>query len=105
MSKSRISVWIFFTAAALLSILPVHALGSCDPHQYGAKGDGTTKDTAAIQQAIEVCAQKAGEVRLEADTYLSAPIELKSNITLRLDKGAPLLGSPDHSDYPPHEEF
>jgi polygalacturonase len=36
---------------------------------------------------------------------LSAPIVLKSNITVRLDKGATLLGSADHGDYPAKTEF
>jgi len=36
---------------------------------------------------------------------MTAPIELKSNIILRLDKGAILLGSSDHQDYPPRTEF
>jgi polygalacturonase len=39
-------------------------------------------------------------VHLTAGTYVSAPIVLKSKITLQLDKGATLLGSPDHGDYP-----
>jgi polygalacturonase len=79
---------------------------SCDPRGYGAKGDGVAKDTAAIQSAIDACErQGGGTVRLSAGTYLSAPIVLKSNITLNLDKGATLLGSADHSDYPPKTEF
>jgi polygalacturonase len=44
-------------------------------------------------------------VRLTAGTYVSAPIVLKSNITFHLDKGATLLGSPDHGDYPEKTEF
>ena len=83
-----------------------HAARTCDPHDFGAKGDGTTKDTVAIQGAIDACAAKGGgTVRLTAGTYLSAPIVLKSNITLQLDKGATLLGSPDHGDYPDKTEF
>ncbi len=84
----------------------VHAAATCDPHSYGAKADGVTKDTAAIQSAIDACAGKGGgTVRLTAGTYVSAPIVLKSNITLALDKGATLLGSPDHADYPAKTEF
>jgi polygalacturonase len=79
---------------------------SCDPRAHGAKGDGATKDTAALQAAIDACAAHGGgTVRLTAGTYVSAPIELKSNITLQLDKGATLLGSPDHGDYPARTEF
>ena len=83
-----------------------HAAKTCNPRDYGAKGNGATKDTAAIQNAIDACAaQGGGTVRLTAGTYLSAPIVLKSNITLQLDKGATLLGSPDHADYPAKIEF
>ena len=84
----------------------MHASTSCDPRGYGAKADGTTKDTAAIQAAIDACAKQGGSVvRLSAGTFLTAPILLKSNVTLQLDKGATLLGSADHQDYPPHEEL
>ena len=84
----------------------LHAAPTCNPRDFGAKADGTTKDTAAIQKAIDACAAKGGgTVRLTAGTYLSAPIVLKSNITLQLDEGATLLGSPDHADYPAKIEF
>ncbi len=99
-------------AAALPALLLIafstalHAAPVCDPHAYGAKADGKTKDTAAIQSAIDACEkQGGGTVRLTAGTWLSAPIVLKSNITLHLDKGATLLGSPDHADYPAKTEF
>jgi polygalacturonase len=73
----------------------------CSPRKMGAKGDGLTKDTAAIQAAIDACAAKGkGVVRLEAGTYLSAPLTLKSHVRLQLDKDAVLLGSRDMSDYP-----
>ncbi|MGA2219671.1 MAG: glycoside hydrolase family 28 protein [Terracidiphilus sp.] len=79
---------------------------SCDPRKYGAKGDGVSKDTAAIQAAIDACDRQGGcTVELVPGTYLSAPIVLKSNITLQIDKGATLLGSTDHADYPPKVEF
>jgi polygalacturonase len=86
------------------AVVPASAAASadlCNPSKHGAKGDGVTKDTAAIQAAIDACeAHGGGTVRLVAGTYLSAPIVLKSNIALQLDKGATLLGSPDHADYP-----
>jgi polygalacturonase len=101
-------LFLLIAPLALAATLTVaaHALGNCDPRAFGAKGDGTTKDTAALQAAIDACArQGGGVVHFSAGTYLTAPIELKSGITLRLDKGATLLGSPDHRDYPPHNEF
>ena len=96
--------------AAMVSLcsltLAASAATTCDPHSYGAKADGATKDTAAIQKAIDTCsAEGGGTVTLAAGTYLSGPIELKSNVTLHLDKGATLLGSPDHADYPARTEF
>ncbi len=94
-------------AAALFACAAsMHATTNCDPRAFGAKGDGVTKDTAAIQTAIDSCAQQGGgTVHLTAGTYLSAPIVLRSNIDLILDKGATLLGSPDHADYPPKTEL
>jgi polygalacturonase len=83
----------------------LHAEALCDAHAFGAKGDGVTKDTAALQSAIDACAQHGGTVRLGAGTYLTAPIELKSNIRLELAKDATLLGSSDHRDYPPRIEL
>jgi polygalacturonase len=93
-------------AFAFLSGGALHAARTCNPRDFGAKGDGVSKDTTAIQSAIDACAAKGGgAVRLIAGTYLSAPIVLKSNIILQLDKGATLLGSSDHADYPPKIEF
>jgi polygalacturonase len=86
--------------AASLFSLPAQAL-TCDPAKYGAKADGIAKDTKAIQAAIDDCAAKGGgTVTLIKGVYLSAPIILKSNITLDVAADATLLGSPDHADYP-----
>lgn len=71
-----------------------------DVRDYGAKGDGIVKDTAAIQRAINAAAtQGGGTVALGAGTYLSGSIFLKSNVELRLCAGAVIKGSPDPSDY------
>ncbi|HEY6413469.1 MAG TPA: glycoside hydrolase family 28 protein [Edaphobacter sp.] len=78
----------------------------CDVRQHGAKGDGTTKDTLAIQAAVDECAHAGGgTVRLSGGTFLSAPIVLRSHITFELGAGGVLLGSPDHDDYPAKTEF
>ena len=73
---------------------------TCDVRQAGATGDGRTKDTAAVQKAIDKCAQPGGVVRFSPGTYISAPLTLKSHTHLALEAGATLLGSPDMSDYP-----
>src|SRR3984893_5175572 len=95
------------TTVALMMTLPAMAVGKvCDARTYGAKADGTTKDTKAIQAAIDDCASAGGgTVKLSGGTFLSAPIVLKSNITFDLAKGTMLLGSPDHADYPARTEL
>lgn len=68
---------------------------------FGATGDGKTKDTAAIQEAIDRCAALGGgEVRFPAGDYLTGAVALRSNTLLRLDAQASLLGTPDFDDYP-----
>ena len=43
--------------------------------EFGAKADGVTKDTAAIQRAIDICAQNGGgRVLLEDGTFLSGTL-------------------------------
>jgi polygalacturonase len=68
---------------------------------HGAAGDGKTKDTAAIQKAIDTAAdQGGGTVHFPPGTYLTGTLRLRSNVTLHLDTGATLLGSTDLDDYP-----
>jgi polygalacturonase len=72
--------------------------------EFGARGDGTTKDTAAIQQAIDRCsALGGGEVRFPAGNFLTGAIALRSNTLLRLDKDTIITGTPDLDDYPVHQ--
>ncbi|MFJ6025730.1 glycoside hydrolase family 28 protein [Brevundimonas sp. NPDC092305] len=72
-----------------------------DPREFGAKGDGTTKDTAAFQQALDRCAVLGGgEVVVSPGTYLIGAIRIGSRTTLRVEEGATLQGSPDKADYP-----
>jgi polygalacturonase len=68
---------------------------------FGAKGDGKTKDTLSIQQAIDRCyVLGGGEVLLPAGDHLTGALALKSNVIIRLEKGATISGSPDFADYP-----
>ena len=108
--RPPLAVTLAFTCSALLAMIPCYALAQgktvCNVRSYGAKGDGVVKDTHAIQSAIDACEEKGGgTVLLAAGTYLSAPIVLKSHINLQLEKGATLLGSQDHADYPEISEF
>ena len=72
-----------------------------DARARGLKGDGTTKDTIALQAAIDAAGQAGGgEIILPAGRYLIGSIELRPHTTLRLENDAVLVGSPDKSDYP-----
>ena len=60
-----------------------------DVRTHGAKGDGKTLDTAAIQRAIDAAASEGGGlVILPAGDYLSFSIRLRSHVGIRLDHGA-----------------
>ncbi|GAA4310143.1 glycoside hydrolase family 28 protein [Compostibacter hankyongensis] len=68
--------------------------------KYGAKGDGTTLNTVAIQQAIDECsATGGGRVTVPAGIFLSGTLYLKSKVNLFLEAGAVLKGSSRISDY------
>lgn len=67
---------------------------------YGATGNGTTKDTEAIQKAIDACKEKNCEVYLPAGTYLSGALNLHDDMTFYVDSGAQLKPSTDLADYP-----
>jgi polygalacturonase len=68
--------------------------------EFGARGDGTTFDTAAIEQAIAAVAKAGGgTVVVPPGRYLTKPFQLASNLNLRLEAGATLLLSTDVADY------
>ncbi|WP_245600478.1 glycoside hydrolase family 28 protein [Flavobacterium daejeonense] len=68
---------------------------------FGAKGDGVTKNTAAFKKAIEACNKAGGgKVVVPAGNFLTGPIYLKSNVNLHLSEGATIIFSQDTKDYP-----
>jgi len=67
---------------------------------FGAKGDGKTLDTAAVQAAIDRCTgEGGGTVLVPAGTFVIGTVELKSNVTLHLAAAATLQGSGDGKQY------
>jgi polygalacturonase len=67
---------------------------------YGAKGDGATLETVAINRAIEACAKAGGgEVLVPPGRYLSGTIHLRSHITLFLAAGGVIVGTTNLNDY------
>ena len=93
-------------AASPLANMVEIAAADFDVRDFGAKGDGVAKDTAAIQRAVDA-AQSAGggRVVLPSGVYLSGTVWLKSGVELHLAKGATLKGSTDRSDYNANDCF
>jgi len=92
------------TFAALLLSFAGTALGDGKTYNvldFGAKGDGVTKDTDAMQAALDACATNGGgTVLLPAGVFLTGSIVVHANTSLQLSSRANLLGSPDITDYP-----
>ena len=74
---------------------------SFNVRDFGAVGNGVTKDTAAFQKALDTCAVSGGgEVLVPAGRYLIGSIQMGKRTILRLEKDSVLTGSPDLADYP-----
>jgi polygalacturonase len=91
-------------AGGALVVLPVAGLAETsvgtaahsmyDVTAFGARGDGKTVDTPAVNQAIEAAAVAGGgTVILPAGTYLCYSIHLKNNVALYLAQGSVLLAA------------
>lgn len=71
-----------------------------DIRDFGAKGDGKTLDTAALQAAIDACTKdQGGTVLVPAGTFVIGTTELKSNVTLHIAAGGKLLGVAEGKQY------
>ncbi len=69
-------------------------------NEFGGVGDGRTLNTEAFRRAIAACEkQGGGEVVVPVGTFLSGPIDLKSNMALVLERGAVILASDNFADY------
>lgn len=90
-------------AATLLPALPCMATAAAAANQIdvrskGARGDGKTDDTAAIQAAIDAIATTGGTVRVPAGNYMidaARAISLRSNIRLEMAPDAQLTALPN----------
>ncbi|MVN20175.1 glycoside hydrolase family 28 protein [Mucilaginibacter arboris] len=68
---------------------------------YGAVSDGKTLNTQAIAKAIDACSKAGGgHVIIPAGNWQTGPIEMKSNLDLHVEKGANVIFTTDHTQYP-----
>ena len=86
--KRNLAVLLVFIAISVSAKQTVY-----DITGFGAKGDGKTNNTKAINAAIEAASKNGGgTIYFPAGNFLSYTILLKSKITLYLDQGAVLIG-------------
>ncbi len=103
-----VALALLFSASprASFSITSAATHGVYDVKTFGAKGDGKTLDTVAINKTIDTAAAAGGgTVYFPAGNYLSVSIHLKSNIALYLDQGATIVAANTSKDaqYDPPE--
>jgi polygalacturonase len=71
---------------------------------FGAKGDGSSNDTRAINAAIAAAAP-GDTVRFPTGTFVSASIHLRSSLTVHLDAGAVIRAADSGFDPPEPNAF
>lgn len=87
--------------AALLLNLDAHASEIVfNVRNLGAKGDGQTLDTEAIQKAFDSVEKSGGTIVFPAGNYISGPLSLKGDkVTVRLDEGATLFATTNQAAF------
>lgn len=92
MTKTLSLFSVFAFISFIPAVCPTQAKVVFSVRDYGAKGDGKTIDSPAINKAIEAASESGGgTVCLPAGEYLSGSIRLESNITLYLENGCTII--------------
>ena len=96
-------IWILFVPILLgVSVVPLTAADATyNIKDFGAVGDGVTKDTAAFQKALDTCAiSGGGKVIVPAGKFLIGSVQIGYQTILQLEKDSVIIGSGDLTDYP-----
>jgi hypothetical protein len=94
----------FLSRGALLAFLLSFSVNLCakdyNASLFGIKSNGTTLNTNSIQKGIDYVSENGGgRLLFYVGRYLTGTIHLKSNVTIQLEEGAILVGSPNPFDY------
>ena len=80
---------------------PVIPAYSVELTEFGAVGDGVTRNTEAFAKAMQHLADKGGgHLNVPAGLWLTGPVEILSNCDLHLSENAVIIFDPDRSLYP-----
>ena len=73
---------------------------------YGAKADGSTLSSPAVQKAVDACAEAGGGiVYFPKGIYVLATVFLKSGVHIEFEEGTDILGALDFYAYAQQEEI
>ncbi len=82
-----------------VSVKTRHEFVTLNVRDFGARGDGKTDDTAALQAAVLICPADS-RVYVPEGVYKFTHLFLKSGLTLELGEGAVLSAIPDRDRLP-----
>jgi polygalacturonase len=93
-------IFIFFAISLTVIVSAQSSKIFYNVKELGAKGDGTTIETKAINKIIEEAANAGGgTIYFPAGNYLCGSIRLKNNICLYLDQGSTLIAASDSTEF------
>ena len=101
MQNDRAVAEISIGAGMELSLAVRRSEGTFNVRDFGACGDGISKDTEAIQNAADAAyADGGGTVVIPAGTYLTGALFFRNGVNLEIQEGAVLVSTVDSDDFP-----
>jgi polygalacturonase len=99
-----LSLLCMYIAHAQHHVLPAVPAVSYNVEDFGAKGDGKTMNTVAIQAALDKAKLTGGTVQIPKGQFLCGPLVLYSKTNLSLAEGAILRLRNDIDSFPAEKE-